>query len=105
VSSHSSASKSVESKHSLRSHSSAFNSDPGDKGFVVEHKSTGSRKGAKEKDVADDIDLNFETRDIPFQIKTEHDYEILKKDYAHRRKSQPHGNAFGKHPKFLELKE
>jgi len=101
MSSHSSVSKSVASK----SHSSAFNSDPEDKGFVVEQKSTGSRRDPKEKDGADDIDLNFETRDIPFQIKTEHAYEILKQDYAHRKKSQPHGAAFGKHPKFLELKE
>lgn len=55
--------------------------------------------------------MNFETRDIPFQIKTEHAYEILKQDYHKknqqddRKKSQAHGAAFGKHPKFLELKE
>lgn len=103
VSSHSSVSKSVASK----SHSSAFNSDPEDKDFVVEKKSTGSRGGAKEKDGADDIDLDFETRDIPFQIKTEHAYEVLKQDYVNRKNNQQHhhGAAFGKHPKFLELKE
>jgi hypothetical protein len=77
MSSHSAASRSVGSK----SHSSAFNSDPEDKGFVIEQKSASSRADSKAKDKAADIDLNFETRDIPFQIKTERAYESLKQEY------------------------
>lgn len=47
----------------------------------MQQKSTSSRVDSKAKDDAADIDLNFETRDIPFQIKTERAYESLKQEY------------------------
>ena len=46
----------------------------------------------------DQVDLNFETRDIPFQIKTENDYEQLVEDYKSQ-KEQPSSNQ-GNRQKF-----
>ena len=110
MSSHSSHSKNTESHaSSLNSHS--FNSDPDGKGFVDQQKSTGSRRGTGKSDadyLAEACDLNFETRDIPFQVKTERAYEALKRDYAQRKQDKlgkAQGAPASKHPKFGELKD
>ena len=71
---------------------------------VIKRESSASRSAYSEqhqdskRTSVDQVDLNFETRDIPFQIKTENDYEQLVEDYKSQ-KEQPSSNQ-GNRQKF-----
>ena len=61
-----------DSHESAFSKSQQFNSDLGAKDFVKQKQSTGTSKGTgKNEKNHGDYELNYETRDVPFQVKDE----------------------------------